>query len=354
MAYIQKIKRKKGVAYQVEYWRNGKRFKQYFPAGTDKKIIQAFVVQGKADKLKESLNKNTAGVELFNDVPLTLSEFKQKYIESRRHEIQIWRHELTLKKLLKYFGLSIRINNITADLLNKYKNDLLEQKFQQYNKDKFQEEQRARRGVNKELSNIRTIFLWAYHKNLIKKNPFEQIKLFKTSQPLIHIPTASEERRFRKQLRSRDAKLSYFIIRFTGLRRSEIRELRYHNMDLKNKCIYIEKQKNRKPAILPIHPVLFRLLRRYKIQGPPDEKIFNYNKDYLTGTFRRALDRVGLKHIKNPAHVFRHAFVTNLLKSTRDLALVRDLARHADFNTTKKYLHLLPEDHLKLFESSKL
>jgi len=354
MPYIKKIKQKKGIAFEVHYFKNGQRFVKCFPAGTDNKIIRAFVSQLETDKLKEAINKNTAGIELISDVPLTLSEFKQNYIESRRHEIQIWRHVITLNKLVKYFGPTIRINNITADLLNKYKNDLLEQKFQQYDKTKFQEEQRARRGVNKEISNIRTILLWAYHKNLIKKNPFEQVKLLSTSQPQIQIPTAAEERRFRRQLNSRDAKLSYFIIRFTGLRRSELRELCYRNLDLDNECIHIEKQKNRKPVILPIHPVLYRLLRRYSVQGPPDEKIFTYNKDYITGTFRLALDRAGLKHIKNPAHVFRHAFVTNLLKSTRDLTLVRDLARHADFNTTKKYLHLLPADHLKLFNNSKL
>ena len=43
-------------------------------------------------------------------------------------------------------------------------------------------------------------------------------------------------------------------------------------------------------------------------------------------------------------HSFRHYFVTNVLKKTKDIKVTKELARHAQLSTTERYTHLLDEE----------
>ena len=67
MAYIEKLKLKNGTAYRVEFRQNGERKRQYFPPGTDYKVVKAFIAQIDADKLKSKINGNVAGIELVSN-----------------------------------------------------------------------------------------------------------------------------------------------------------------------------------------------------------------------------------------------------------------------------------------------
>jgi|GEM_PF-2122279 len=357
MPSIQRIKLKSGTAYQVTWSVNGKKQKQYFPAGTPLQAVKAFEAKIQSDKLAARLNNNAAGIPLSITKSHSLEQFKLQYVKARQNEIQVNRHAHTFNILISYFGSDYPISQITHFKIDEWKNNLLSLKLEKIENLNWEREQKARRGTNKEYVIARTIFTWAFKKDLINTNPFHKTTPLSAAEPTLIIPTRDQERKFYKQLRkawSWQARLSYLIMRLQGLRRSEVRALKYRNIDLKNRVIIIEQQKNQKSDMLPIHPVLVRALRMYKhkgyLKGSPNDFIFNYSKDYCTNTFRHCLDRAGLQHIKNPAHIFRHAFVTDVLKQTGNLALTRQLARHSDFNTTKKYLHLLPDDLRKDFD----
>ena len=57
---------------------------------------------------------------------MTLRQFKIHYIQSRRNDIQISRHERTFQILINYFGPDIQISKLDHNRINTFKNDLYE------------------------------------------------------------------------------------------------------------------------------------------------------------------------------------------------------------------------------------
>jgi integrase len=62
------------------------------------------------------------------------------------------------------------------------------------------------------------------------------------------------------------------ILYYTGMRRGELHGLKWSNVDLDKGIIIIEKRKNKKPLIIPIHPSLAEYLK--PLAGSPRSMLF--------------------------------------------------------------------------------
>ena len=70
---------------------------------------------------------------------------------------------------------------------------------------------------------------------------------------------------------------------------------------------------------------------------------FDYSKDYVTATFRKNMQRLGIKNARG--HDLRRTFATNLILSGTDISIVSKLLGHSNISTTvKHYAHLLIAD----------
>ena len=139
----------------------------------------------------------------------------------------------------------------------------------------------------------------------------------------------------------------------TGIRVSEITNIRLKDISLSNKTIIIDGKGN-KQRIVYFGSICLNLLKKYIDSSYP---ILNKNNsDYLllskTGKkinereIRKVVDDAssiaGIK-IKISPHVLRHTFATHMLTSGADLRSVQELLGHENLSTTQVYTHLTNE-----------
>jgi len=161
------------------------------------------------------------------------------------------------------------------------------------------------------------------------------------------------------RLRPSDRVLLYSIAIYTGLRSIEIASLTVSSIDLETKtlCVEASNTKNRKKALLPIHPVLFVLLKSF-IDGDPQTPhsllfpCLNPLHRIPGKVFSRDLKRAGIA-IRDDQdrvldfHSLRYTFITSLARAGVHPGKAQRLARHSDINLTMGVYTQLDVDDLR-------
>ncbi len=137
----------------------------------------------------------------------------------------------------------------------------------------------------------------------------------------------------------------------TGLRVSELVNLKYDYLDLKHgiiKCL----GKGSKERVVPIGKHAIKAIKLYLKEFPSNhrEYVFEINQKPLTRIFvwkltKRILNQTGLSKNISP-HTLRHSFATHLLENGADLRCVQELLGHTSVITTQLYTHV-SKKHIK-------
>lgn len=139
----------------------------------------------------------------------------------------------------------------------------------------------------------------------------------------------------------------------TGMRHSEILRIRWDDIDLANRRIYIAKAKAGQRE-QPIPPSLATLLQKEHAQlGEPAGWLFpttrndakHPNRQQMSEQFRRAVTRAKLDPAKVTPHVMRHTAITGLIKEGVDLPTVQRISGHKTLAMVLRYTHL-SDDHI--------
>ncbi len=146
------------------------------------------------------------------------------------------------------------------------------------------------------------------------------------------------------------------ILYATGMRRSELCQLKVEDIDSERMIIHIRQGKGRRDRDVPLRPKLLWTLRVYWRHMQPDPWLFPGGR-YHTHTdrpitskaiwrvVRDATTRAGItKHVS--PHTLRHSRATHLLEAGTDLATIQRLLGHTDLESTTVYLHL-SDRHLR-------
>lgn len=133
----------------------------------------------------------------------------------------------------------------------------------------------------------------------------------------------------------------------TGMRLSEIANLKITEVDSKQMLIRITAGKGKKDRYVPLSPLLLNELRLYYIQYRPEKFLFNgagKGGKYAPRTIQRVLEmaliKAGLQNKHYSVHTIRHSFATHLLDSGTDLQAIQQLMGHQHISQTVHYLHL--------------
>lgn len=144
----------------------------------------------------------------------------------------------------------------------------------------------------------------------------------------------------------------------TGLRSSEVRNLRHRDLDLTSGRLWVREGKGKKDRGLWFNgssrSVLLAWLDRKRAilkcgaNFLPTAYFFTdlqTGKKPICGRWLRKLisrlaDRAGIAKRIHP-HTLRHSFATDLLRDTKNLFLVSKALGHNDIGTTQIYLHLV-------------
>jgi integrase/recombinase XerD len=142
----------------------------------------------------------------------------------------------------------------------------------------------------------------------------------------------------------------------TGMRVSEVVNLRTQNIMSERKCILIQQAKGKKDRIVPLSPVLLVILREYYRQYKPRKEGFlfegqNPADPYSTRSLQKVLqaakDKAGIAK-PGAVHALRHSFATHLLDKGTDISIIQKLLGHNDIRTTLRYLHTTNKDLLNI------
>jgi integrase/recombinase XerD len=148
----------------------------------------------------------------------------------------------------------------------------------------------------------------------------------------------------------------------TGLRVSELIELKFENINLRQGLLSITGKGN-KDRIVPVGEEAIAWLEKYLAQGRPQllgtrpcQHLFVTNR--ASGMSRQSFWYLIKRYAKKAQidkdlspHTLRHAFATHLLNHGADLRVVQLLLGHSDLSSTQIYTHVasarLAELHAK-------
>ncbi len=131
-----------------------------------------------------------------------------------------------------------------------------------------------------------------------------------------------------------------------GLRRSELLNLKFSDIDSKRNIVLLKNAKGKKDRIAPLSPKILAMLRTYYKEYKPKNWLFEgqkqgeqYSEKSLQSVLKQALQKVG---ITKPVtlHWLRHSYATHLLESGTDLRYIQELLGHSSSKTTEIYTHV--------------
>lgn len=133
--------------------------------------------------------------------------------------------------------------------------------------------------------------------------------------------------------------ISLFAVN-TGLRRGEIFNLGFENINNNDRNICILDSKTHKNRVVPLNGTAFKIISDNK-----NKKIFTLSAPKI---FEQAVKESGLNDgIKDSRHkvvfhTLRHTFASWLVQDGIPLAVVSQLLGHSSINITMRYAHLAP------------
>ena len=128
----------------------------------------------------------------------------------------------------------------------------------------------------------------------------------------------------------------------SGLRRSELLNLKLTDIDSKRMIIHIRNAKNNKDRYSLLSIKALKDLRIYYKQWQPKEYLFEspirqkYSGKSVAAIVARAAKKANIKKSVTP-HMLRHSFATHLLESGTDLRYIQTLLGHSSTRTTEIY-----------------
>jgi integrase len=208
---------------------------------------------------------------------------------------------------------------------------------------------------------LRRFFGRAVEEGILTRNPALPIKV-KVPQPIQSVLNATEV-----QTLLREAKLTghrfypiWAAALFTGMRSGELYALKWSDVDLENRRIYVTRSWNNKAGygptksqrnrVVPISDALSKLLAELKLAGcaqkGDEDFVLPHLQEWTDGeqaaVLRRFCKLIGITSVK--FHDLRATFITQLLLRGVPLAQVMAIAGHTEIGTTNGYLRVAGSD----------
>ena len=252
-------------------------------------------------------------------------------------------------KYLSYFkDKKIEISNITSDNLKEYLSCLKSEKL-------------TTRTIAHHISVIRTFYKFLLINKYIDKDISNILELPKLKKSLPSVLSLEEvdlllDIDLINDFSCRN-KAMLELIYATGLRVSELVELKLNDIDIEN-CILRTIGKGSKERIVPIGDYALYYLKVYVLEYRK-MMMKDKNHDYIfvnnhgskmtrQGFFKIIKNIAKEKGIKNEIspHTLRHSFATHLLDRGAELRSIQEMLGHSNIATTQIYTHVSNE-HLK-------
>jgi len=280
--------------------------------------------------------------------PLLFDKFAERYIEEySKPNKRSWKRDITsIKTLLKFFS-GKNLNQINSWQIEKYK--ATRQKDISRNKKLI-----TKTTINRELACLKTMFNKAIDWDVVSANPVRKVKLFPERPVKLRVVSDEE---FQKVYNNASEFLKPILVIAinSGMRRSEILNLKHDDIDFNQEYLTVRDSKNNESRIIPLNKTLKETIRPL---------LKNNNNEYLFGDqiikqcrrvenqFYKALKLSGIN--KCTFHDLRHTFASRLVMAGVDIVTVQELMGHKSIIMTKRYSHPTPDHKKRAVESLNL
>jgi len=201
--------------------------------------------------------------------------------------------------------------------------------------------------------------------NLVKANPLLKITAPKVSKRL---PVFVEEKQmdvlideieFGDDYKGQLNKLIIELFYFTGIRLSELINLRTIDVDLNSNSIKVLGKRN-KERIIPISPEFsnhlgqFDNIRQekgiseYFFINESGKKLYPMQVYRIINLYLRMVSSID----KKSPHVLRHSFATHMLNHGADLNAIKELLGHSNLSATQIYTHNTFEKLTRIYKQA--
>ena len=213
----------------------------------------------------------------------------------------------------------------------------------------------ANKSINRKISSLKSYYKFLLKIKQIEFNPLSKHKSLKVPKK-VQIPFSEKELSsvldmgfIETDFESIRNKLIVELFYTTGIRRAELINLKFNNIDKYNKTLKVLGKRN-KERIIPLLNCTVDLINLYNLQRDkleiiqnPDLLILSKKGKILSETFvyrmiNSYFSTISEKVKKSP-HVLRHTFATHLLNNGADLNSVKELLGHASLSSTQIYTH---------------
>ena len=206
------------------------------------------------------------------------------------------------------------------------------------------------------LTSLHSFYQYLLANQLIKKDPTEQLshpKLEKKLPVFLNIQEVEKllEAPSSSSLFGQRDRAMLELLYSCGLRVSELINLSYHNINLKEEFIRIHGKGN-KERVLPMGEIAIDYLLKYETNARPVLLKNGQSDSYFLSNRGSAMSRqnffyiikayanqVGIDKPLSP-HSLRHAFATHLVQKGADLRSVQLMLGHSDISSTQLYTHI--------------
>lgn len=224
------------------------------------------------------------------------------------------------------------------------------------------------KSVNRKIACLRSFYKFLMRQELIAKDPMSKIRVLKTQKKL---PSFVKENdmvnlldnvTFDNNLEGARDKLILELFYSTGMRLSELVQLKETQIDLQNCTVKVLGKRN-KERVIPFTNSLVQLVINYReVRG---REIGSVNHGYLFVTnkggpcYPAMVYRTVKKYLqlfttveKKSPHVLRHTYATHLLNKGAEINAVKDLLGHSSLAATQVYTHNSMEKIKKAFDNA--
>jgi site-specific recombinase XerD len=148
------------------------------------------------------------------------------------------------------------------------------------------------------------------------------------------------------QLENKKHKLLISLIYSAGLRRSEARNLKLTDLNIKAGQVFVREAKGNKDRLTVLSGKLIGLLKDYLAEFKPIKYLFEgdrlgepYSFTSMGNVLKDAAKSAGIRR-RVHLHMLRHSFATHCLEQGTDIRYVQVLLGHFNLKTTERYTHL--------------
>ncbi len=215
----------------------------------------------------------------------------------------------------------------------------------------------------KRLISVRVLFQWLARQHYLLFNPASELELPRPEKRLPrHLLTISEveqiinaiDTNYATGLGVRDRAMLETLYS-TGMRRSELVNLRIDDVDIERGTVLIRQGKGAKDRMVPIGQRACRWIEKYIYTVRPlyiddvDSAMLFLAKHgegmqgkQLSVIVKKSIEAANLErftdtHPNAACHLFRHACATHMLENGADIRYIQALLGHADLSTTEIY-----------------